>query len=194
MEKFLKETDKARNKLKKGPEDTTLSQKPFADGLYRFSMFMIDYYSRARKEIKIDYDSFIIIQTTVSHSLYYLKKKEKRNFNYEDLEIEWDKLIKAKEQALEIAEYNTSKKPNFKLTMSSICLVTGLPKETVRRKTKELIKRNLLKISKTEGVILGSKYSNIFRAFVPETVLQLSKLLKDWEKIGAIKNILSFKI
>jgi len=78
--------------------------------------------------------------------------------------------------------------------MSSICLVTGLPKETVRRKTKELIKRNLLKISKTEGVILGSKYSNIFRAFVPETVLQLSKLLKDWEKIGAIKNILSFKI
>jgi len=24
MEKFLKETDKARNKLKKGPEDTTL--------------------------------------------------------------------------------------------------------------------------------------------------------------------------
>ena len=194
MEKFLKETDKARSKLKKGPKDTTLSQKPFADGLYRFSMFMIDYYSRVRKELKIDYDSFIIIQTTVSHSLYYLKKKAKRNLNYEDLEIEWDKLIKAKEQALEIAEYKTSKKPNFKLAMSSICLVTGLPKETVRRKTKELIKRNFLRISKTEGVILGSKYSNIFRAFVPETVLQLSKLLKDWEKIGAIKNILSFKI
>ena len=34
-------------------------QKPFAEGMYRFSMFMIDYYSRVRENLKLDYDSFM---------------------------------------------------------------------------------------------------------------------------------------
>ena len=55
MEEILKEIDKVRQKLKKGPADTLLLQKPFAQGMYRFSMFMIGYYSRVKDNLKLDY-------------------------------------------------------------------------------------------------------------------------------------------
>ena len=81
-----------------------------------------------------------------------------------------------------------------KLTISSICLVTSLPKETVRRKVNELTKKNLLKVTKKEGVILGAMYKKVFQEFVPHTTLEVSKLLKNWEKSGVLKSILNFKI
>ena len=91
--------------------------------------------------------------------------------------------------------YNANEvKITNKLTISSICLVTGLPKETVRRKTNELVKRNLLKSSKIEGVLLGPTYKKIFQNFVPETTIEVSKLVKSWEKNGILKSILNFKI
>ena len=62
-----------RQKIRKGPSDQLLSIKPFAAGMYGFVMIMISYYSRVREQLKIDYDSFMIIQTVVSHSLYQLK-------------------------------------------------------------------------------------------------------------------------
>ena len=77
MESILKEIDKVRLKLKRGATDTLLLKKPFAEGMYRFSMFMISYYSRVRQDLKIDYDSFMIVQTVVSNKLYALSKKKK---------------------------------------------------------------------------------------------------------------------
>jgi len=80
------------------------------------------------------------------------------------------------------------------LTISSICLVTSLPKETVRRKVNELIKKNLLNISKRDGVLLGSAYKKVFREFTPSTTKEISRLIKNWESNGVLKSILSFKI
>ena len=77
MTSILKEIDRVRQKLKDGATDTLLHQKPFAEGMYRFSMFMINYYARVREYLKIDYDSFMIIQTVVSNNLYQLNKKKK---------------------------------------------------------------------------------------------------------------------
>ena len=64
-----------RKKIRKGP-DQLLLQKPFALGMYRFAMFIIRYYARVREQLKMDYDSFIILQTVVSHCLYQLNKKK----------------------------------------------------------------------------------------------------------------------
>ncbi len=195
IKNILKNIEKVRDKIKRGPADVLLSQKPFADGMYRFSMFMIDYYSRVRKKLKIDFDSFMIVQTTVSHNLYQLRKKKNGGSNYSDLETEWEQklnMIKDEPVIDIIASYTPDKQS--KLTMSSICLVTGLAKETVRRKVFQLSKRNILKVTKKHGVTLGSEYSEIFQAFVPETVLQVSKLVKDWNKIGILKNLISFRI
>ena len=63
-----------RQKIRK-ESDQLLLHKPFAIGMYRFAMFVISYYARVREKLKIDYDSFMIVQTVVSHSLYQLNKK-----------------------------------------------------------------------------------------------------------------------
>ena len=180
-----------RKKIRKGP-DQLLLQKPFALGMYRFAMFIIRYYSRVRDELKIDYDSFIILQTVVSHSLYQLNKKKVGAKSYSELEKEWEKLIINKDDTSQIVENYSSTSNNLKLSISSICLVTSLPKETTRRKVNELNKKNLIKISKKEGIILGSQYKKVFQDYVPETVIDVSTLIKSWEKNGVLKSLLDF--
>ena len=190
MESILKEIDKVRQKLKKGATDTLLLKKPFALGMYHFSMFILNYYSRVREQLKLDYDSFMIVQTVVSHSLYHLNKaNNNEGSTYAELEKEWEKEI---EKTAEVLQNFKPKKNMYKLTISSICLVTSLPKETVRRKTNELVKKKLLKISKKQGILLGPHYKKIFQGYVPETTLQVAKLLKQWEKTGILKNMLRF--
>ena len=100
--------------------------------------------------------------------------------------MEWEKLI--------IIENYSGTKNNLRLTVSSICLVTSLPKETVRRKVNELIKKNLLKISKKDGILLGTMYKKVFQEFVPQTLMEVSKLIKNWEKSGILKSLLNFRI
>jgi len=193
MSDILRQIDKVRQKIKSGVADRLIMQKPFAEGMYRFSMFMIDYYARVRENLKLDYDSFMIVQTVVSHSLYQLNKKKNLGISYTELEAEWDKAIgNANRELLDrVANYRSQE--NSKLTISSICLITKLPKETVRRKANELSKANLLKISKKEGIVLGSSYQKVFQEFVPATTLEVSKLLKIWDKSGVLKSLLGFR-
>jgi len=189
-----KEIKKIRGKLKKGPVNKLLMEKPFAEGMYRFSMFIIDYYTRVRVQVGIDYDSFMIIQVTVSHQLYSLnKKKSSSSGSYEDVETKFNQAIDAREKILGVMQDYDEKNKN-KLTISSICLVLGLPKETTRRKINILCKKNLLKISKKSGVTLGPAYKKVFERFVPKTAYELSKFLKVWKKSGTLDSILEFEI
>mgnify|MGYP003998132841 CR=1 FL=1 len=93
MDSISKQIEQARESIKKGPADVLKMNKPFALGMYRFLMFNIDYYARVRDKLKIDYDSFIILQTVISHTLYLLNKKEFSPKSYLELEKEWEKLI-----------------------------------------------------------------------------------------------------
>ena len=191
MQDILKEIDKVRDKIKRGSANILLSQKPFSHGMYLFSMFVISYFARVRENLKLDYDSFMIIQTVVSHTLHQLEKKGEQNGrSYVDLETEWDKIVKV--QLVDFENFKPNK--NLKLTISSICLVTKLPKETVRRKANELSNKNLLKMSKKEGILLGSNYKKVFQEFVPQTTVDVAKLMKAWEKSGVLKSILNFKM
>ena len=185
--------------LNRNKRSVTLDLKS-EEGLEQFyelvkaaDVVMNNFSAGVTKKLKIDYDSFIIIQTVVAQKLYYLKKKDKSK-SYEELESLWEKMLYKHDNPIGILSDNANAvKITNKLTISSICLVTGLPKETVRRKTNELVKRNLLKSSKIEGVLLGPTYKKIFQNFVPETTLEVAKLLKNWEKIGILKNLLNFK-
>ena len=192
-----------RQKIRKGPSDELLLIKPFSSGMYGFLMVMISYYARVREKLKIDYDSFMIIQTVVSHSLYQLNKKKVGSKSYFELEKEWEKLLVNKNEiptlinSHSISHLNqaeTPEKNNLKLTISSICLVLELPKESVRRKVLNLCKKNLLKRSIKDGILLGSMYKKVFREFTPQTTKEVTKLIKNWEKSGILKSILSFKI
>ena len=194
MADIMAEIDKVRKTIRARAANQLLKQKPFANGMYRFSMFMIEYYSRVREQLSIDYDSFMIVQTVVSHSLYTLQKKT-NNISYSELETEWEKLIYSEDDVLKrIIHVSNRGETNNKLSISSICLITKLPKETVRRKIIELNVKGILKTKKDKGIVLGKNYKEIFQDFVPSTVLSVSKLLKKWEKDGVLKYLLSFQI
>ena len=189
-----KKIEKIRNKIKKGPVDKLLMQKPFADGMYRFCMFIIDYYARVKEQIGIDYDSFMIIQVTVSLQLYSLnKKKTSYGGSYEDIEKEFNKVIDEREEILDIMD-NHEPLNKSRLTISSICLVINLPKETVRRKVNALVKRNFLKISKKYGITVGSAYKKVFKKFVPKTAYAMAGLLQNWKKSGVLNSFINFEI
>jgi hypothetical protein len=195
MSSIEKEISKARHRLKKSSVDKLLLQKPFGIGMYFFTMFMMNYYSRVREKLKIDYDSFMIILTTSSHTLYQLNKTRKKSSSYEELESLWEQEIKKQALLTDLLDiYYKNQSNESKLTVSSICLVLGLPKETVRRKVSILSKKNLLKTSHKQGIILGPMYKDVFQKFVPKTVLELSKMLKNWQKTGALKSLLEFKL
>ena len=85
-------------------------------------MFVIDFYSRVRSTLKMDIESFVILQVVVSHNLYELNKTGSKTYS----EVEY-----------EISNIRENNK-NRKLTFASIAEVLQLPRETVRRKVLQL--------------------------------------------------------
>ena len=119
--------------------------------------------------------------------------QKKKIGTYQELASAWELATNKSDGPLDLVE-NVEQDQSSKLTISSICLVLGLPKETVRRKINQLSKENLLKISNKNGITLGTKYKKVFQDFVPSTTLEVSKLIKFWDKSGVLKGLLNLKI
>ena len=167
-------------------------QKTFSNGMYAFLMFMIEHYRRVKTDLKMDFDSFIIIQVVVSHEVYIMQSQSSKT--YSEISDEFDKVSKATsiDDSLLIfkAKELMSKIQKNKLTVSSICQVTTLPKETVRRKVRALVAKNILTQNKSEGLLVGPGYKKIFDETVPKTTAALSKLIKKWKETGVLDNLL----
>ena len=118
------------------------NEKAFGNGMYAFLMFMIEHYRRVKTDLKMDFDSFIIIQVVVSHEVYIMQSETPKT--YSEISDEFEKISKATsiDDTLLIfkAKELMSKIQKNKLTPASICQVTTLPKETVRRKINEYSK------------------------------------------------------
>ena len=91
----------------------------FSQGLYHWVMFILSFYTRVRENLKIDFETFVILQVVVSHSLYQLNKSGTKTF----AELE-DQITNITQKKL---------RNNSKLTFASIAEVLQLPRETVRR-------------------------------------------------------------
>ena len=187
------------NFLEKKLVNAKLKEKPFSMGMYSFVMFIIGYYSRVRKQIKIDFDSFIIVQVVTSHALYVLNKTTYENkLSYPDIKRAWEKMAAEYDSShlelLEKTSLTALHLKNSKLTISSVCLVTELPKETVRRKVENLCKKKILSNSRKNGISIGSDYKKIYSEFVPQTTVDVIRLLQKWESSGLLKSLLSFKV
>ena len=165
--------------FKKASREQDLKEPMFSQGLYHWVMFILSFYTRVRENLKIDFESFVILQVVVSHSLYQLNKTGSKTFS----ELE--------DQMTNIAENKKIK--NTKLTFASIADVLNLPRETVRRKVLGLKKNNILLFSTDSGIKLGPAYKTIYKEFVKQTTLDLSTLLKKWKKTGALENLLEIK-
>ena len=178
-----------------------LKQKHFVNGSYRFMMFMINYFARVKKDLKMDYESFMIVQVVATNAVYQIKKKGKEK-SYEEIGKMWEKMTeisddKKKKTMDETQDMLDSKIYNNiyknRLTISSISLVLNLPKETVRRKIQNLVKKRLLISDKKTGLNLGEEYKKIYSSFVPTTARQISSLLRSWRENNLLQDLLDFE-
>ena len=152
------------------------AEPTFSKGLYEWIMFIISYYSRIKETLKIDFESFIVLQVVVGHSLYQISKTESKNYSE----------IKERVEMLPMGKL----KKNLKLTFASISEAIPLPRETVRRKVLELCKKDILKFNSENGIKLGPAYKTIYKEFVSQTVMDKSVLVKKWKHSGALNKLL----
>ena len=151
----------------------------FSKGMYTWVMFVLNFYTRVKETLKIDFESFVILQVVVSHYLYNLNKNGSKNF----AELEKD-----------IVSYSLkNKKRSEKLNIASISDILQLPRETVRRKAIKLEKDNILILNTIEGIKLGPAYKTIYKKFVTQTTLDVGTLVKKWKNAGVLDNLLDTK-
>ena len=148
----------------------------FSKGLYEWIMFIVSFYSRVRETLKIDFETFIILQVVVSHSLYQVNKTGSKSY------------FEIKEHVEKISTVKLKK--NLKLTFASISEVIQLPRETVRRKVLELCKKDILTFNSENGIKLGPAYKTIYQEFVSQTTVDMSTLVKKWKHSGALDKLL----
>jgi hypothetical protein len=151
----------------------------FSKALYHWVMFVISFYTRVRETLKIDFESFIVLQVVVSHSLYQLNKTGSKSYTEIKEHVELLSKVKLKK--------------NLKLTFASISDVIQLPRETVRRKVLELCKKDILTFNSENGIKLGPAYKTIYKEFVSKTTMDMSALVKKWEHSGALDKLLEFE-
>ena len=156
--------------FKEVAKEKGLKEPIFSQGLYHWVMFILSLYTRVRENLKIDFESFVILQVVVSHSLYQLNKTGSKTFS--ELEDQMTNIVENK------------KIKNTKLTFASIADVLNLPRVL------GLKKNNILLFSTDSGIKLGPAYKTIYKEFVKQTTLDLSTLLKKWKKSGAVENLL----
>ena len=149
----------------------------FSKGLYDWIMFVLSFYVRVKEKLNIDFESFVILQVVVSHSIYEINKSGPKTFL--ELGVQMTKLRNAKI------------KSNAKLTFASISDVLSLPRETVRRKVLHLCKQNILSFNSDDGIKLGGGYKSIYADFVRHTTHDISILAKKWKKSGVLDDLLS---
>ena len=148
----------------------------FSKGLYEWIMFVISFYSRVRETLKIDFETFIVLQVVVSHSLYQVNKTGSKSYSEIKEHVEKLSMVKLKK--------------NLKLTFASISEVIQLPRETVRRKVLELCKKDILTFNSENGIKLGPAYKTIYQEFVSQTTVDMSTLVKKWKHSGALDKLL----
>ena len=137
----------------------------FSAGLYDWSIFLTNFYLRVKQVLKIDYESFMILQITLG---YYLNTINKSGSNsIDDLSFRFEEII------------NEKTKKNSRLSVTSISSALNLPRETVNRKIDSLIKMQLLAMN-NKSIILGTNYQKIFELFALETTHDLGKLITRW--------------
>ena len=139
----------------------------FSAGMYQWSLFLINLFLRVKKNLKIDYDSFMIMHIVFGYHLNQIHKDEQKSF--EQLSFKFENLVKENISSTE------------KLTVTSIASALDLPRETVKRKVDSLIELQILGFQSNKSIALGAKYKEMCDQFILESTHDIGKLLKRWE-------------
>ena len=150
----------------------------FSEGMYQWSLFLINLFLRVRKNLKIDYDSFMIMHVVFGYHLNQIHKDEQKSF--EQLSYKFENLVKENIPSTE------------RLTVTSISLALDMPRETVKRKVDGLIELQILGFQSNKSISLGAKYKEGVDQFILESINDIGKLLKRWESKDYINKLIKF--
>ena len=150
----------------------------FSAGMYQWSLFLINLFLRVRKNLKIDYDSFMIMHIVFGYHLNQIHKDEQKSF--EQLSYKFENLVKENIPSTE------------RLTVTSISLALDMPRETVKRKVDGLIELQILGFQSNKSISLGAKYKEVVDQFILESTHDIGKLLKRWESKDYINKLIKF--
>ena len=148
----------------------------FSVGMYQWSLFLINLFHRVKKNLKIDYDSFMIMHIVFGYHLNKMNKIDQQSF--EQLSFKFENLVKENISSTE------------KLTVTSIALALDLPRETVKRKVDSLIELQILGFQSNKSIALGAKYKEMCDQFILESTHDIGKLLKRWESKDYINKLI----
>ena len=149
----------------------------FSSGLYDWSVFLTNFYIRIKEALKIDYESFMILQITIGYYLNTINKSGASSID--DLSFRFEEII------------NEKTKKNSRLSVTSISTALNLPRETVNRKIDSLIERKLLVIDTNRSILLGPDFQKIFGSFALETTHDLGKLITRWNNKDYLDRLIS---
>ena len=150
----------------------------YSAGMYQWSLFLINLFLRVKKNLKIDYDSFMIMHIVFGYHLNQIHKDEQKSFK--KLSFNFENSIKDKTSS------------TVKLTVTSIASALDLPRETVKRKVDGLIELQILGFQSNKSISLGAKYKELFDQFILESTHDIGKLLKRWESKDYINKLIKF--
>ena len=145
----------------------------FGKAAYHVVMFLVEHFRIVREELKIDYESFIILQVINSHYLY--NKTKEGDITWSD---NWKNI-----------ESNEAKKTLRKKRLSILAIseILQLPQETTRRKIQKLIDMKILIKDSSSGIIYDEnfvnfhkEYSTKFAKIVANFILSLNESDKDF--------------
>ena len=148
----------------------------FSAGMYQWSLFLINLFLRVKKNLKIDYDSFMIMHIVFGYHLNQIHKDEQKSF--EQLSFKFENLVKENISSTE------------KLTVTSIASALDLPRETVKRKVDSLIELQILGFQSNKSIAIGAKYKEMCDQFILESTHDIGKLLKRWESKDYISKLI----
>ena len=148
----------------------------FSAGLYDWSIFLTNFYLRVKQVLKIDYESFMILQITLGYYLNTINKSGASSID--NLSFRFEEII------------NEKTKKNSGLSVTSISSALNLPRETVNRKIDSLIKEKLLAMN-NKSIILGTNFQKIFGSFALETTHDLGKLITRWNNKDYLDRLIS---
>ena len=75
-------------------KDKGITDQNFSQGFYHWVMFILTLYTRVRESLKMDFESFVILQVVVSHSVYEANKSGGKTFS--QLEDQMSKITQRK--------------------------------------------------------------------------------------------------
>jgi len=149
----------------------------FSDGMYDWSLFLVNLFLRVKEDLKIDYDSFMIIHVVAGNYLY--QWNQDHSLSYDELSLRFEKIIS------ESSNIN-------RITVTSLSMILNIPRETVKRKVLNLIKKQLLFENSDKSIIVGKSYENYFQNFVLNTTNDLSVLMKKWKRKNILDGLINY--